>query len=112
MWNGGNTNLKAGYSNTGSVSWGPSENCGIIKHRGGAKWSFKRCRDKKKYICEKRPIRLCPDGWTPSSHSKTCIRVFDEPQVWMDARKACQDRGGDLVITVNAQNNRFLKGNC
>ena len=40
---------------------------------------------------------LCPEGWTDITGE--CAKFFHEKRTWWDARKTCQDNGGDLLTS-------------
>ncbi|KAK3801087.1 hypothetical protein RRG08_030516 [Elysia crispata] len=52
----------------------------------------------------------CPDTWTKSKISRTCVKAFEYRYTWREARKICQRLGGDLVVVLNSQKYKFLKG--
>ena len=55
-------------------------------------------------------VSLCESGWTPSNPSGTCVRVYDQTKSWVDARETCKADGGDMVIILSADMNRFVWG--
>ncbi|GFS14031.1 macrophage mannose receptor 1 [Elysia marginata] len=82
--------------------------CGVVEHNSVA-WGVTNCRQAISYICEKRPIELCPPGWTLNWLSGTCIKVVNWGANWYRARQYCQKRGGDLVWIDNSFQDIFLK---
>ncbi|XP_078349582.1 neurocan core protein-like isoform X2 [Oculina patagonica] len=59
--------------------------------------------------CEKVScnISACPEGWV--LREKSCFLVIDIPTLkWSDARRTCQNLGGDLAIIRSADENTFI----
>ncbi|KAK3744833.1 hypothetical protein RRG08_050773, partial [Elysia crispata] len=52
----------------------------------------------------------CPDTWTKSKISRTCVKAFEYRYTWRVARQICQRQDGDLVVVLNSQKYKFLKG--
>ncbi|KAK3793836.1 hypothetical protein RRG08_017286 [Elysia crispata] len=52
----------------------------------------------------------CPDTWTKSKISRTCVKSFEYRYTWREARKICQRLGGDLVVVLSSQKYKFLTG--
>ncbi|KAL9953672.1 hypothetical protein ACROYT_G041123 [Oculina patagonica] len=52
-------------------------------------------------------ISACPEGWV--LREKSCFLVIDIPTLkWTDARRTCQNLGGDLAIIRSADENSFI----
>lgn len=50
---------------------------------------------------------VCPDGWV--LHGNSCFLIIDTPTVHRnDARKKCQQLGGDLAKITSATENQFI----
>ncbi|GFS13823.1 mannose receptor, C type 1a [Elysia marginata] len=83
--------------------------CATIE-KDSAKWRDNDCTMKFRSICEVVPEKLCLDGWTPSSASQTCIKVYyHQQETWTSAREVCQQDGADLVAILNDQMEGFLE---
>uniref|UniRef100_A0A3P9DRJ1 C-type lectin domain-containing protein n=1 Tax=Maylandia zebra TaxID=106582 RepID=A0A3P9DRJ1_9CICH len=60
------------------------------------------CRKKHLLIINKqkeevlKPQRKCPDRWMRFGSS--CYFKYTEWKTWSDSRRACQDKGADLVM--------------
>ena len=51
----------------------------------------------------------CPVGWV--LHGKSCFLIINIPTLkWSDARRTCQNLGGDLAIIRTAEENNFIFG--
>ncbi|KAK3730916.1 hypothetical protein RRG08_061517 [Elysia crispata] len=51
----------------------------------------------------------CPDGWTQSNGTWTCLKLFHDSKVtWDEARKACKTLGSDLVRITDTEKNAFI----
>lgn len=49
----------------------------------------------------------CPNGWVPFENS--CYLVIDIPSLkWSDARRTCQNLGGDLAVVKASVENNFI----
>lgn len=49
----------------------------------------------------------CPQGWF--LHGKSCFLVINIPTLkWSDARRTCQNLGGDLAVIRTAEENNFI----
>ena len=49
----------------------------------------------------------CPIGWVPRGNS--CFLIINIPTLkWSDARRTCQNLGGDLAIIRSADENKFI----
>jgi len=49
----------------------------------------------------------CPQGWV--LHGKSCFLIINIPTLkWSDARRTCQNLGGDLAIIRSAEENNFI----
>jgi len=49
----------------------------------------------------------CPEGWV--LHVKSCYLIINVPTLnWSDARRTCQNLGGDLAIIRSAEENNFI----
>ena len=49
----------------------------------------------------------CPEGWV--LHGKSCFLIINIPTLkWSDARRTCQNLGGDLAIIRSAAENNFI----
>ncbi|KAL9964550.1 hypothetical protein ACROYT_G028205 [Oculina patagonica] len=58
-------------------------------------------------LTEKVTGSSCPDGWV--LRGKSCFLVIDIPTLkWSDARRTCQNLGGDLAIIRSAAENTFI----
>jgi len=54
-------------------------------------------------------IPPCPQGW--AIHGKSCFLIINIPTLkWSDARRTCQNLGGDLAIIRTAGENNFIFG--
>ena len=52
----------------------------------------------------------CPDGWTESTQSGTCIKLYEEKMSWDKARGECQANDADLVKIGDKTMNEFIWG--
>ena len=52
----------------------------------------------------------CPSGWTESTRSGTCIKLYEEDKSWEEARAACKADGADLVKIIDEGMNQFIWG--
>ncbi|XP_069024829.1 CD209 antigen-like protein E [Embiotoca jacksoni] len=52
--------------------------------------------------------KWCPEGWTRFGCS--CYFKFTEWKTWDESRKECQERGADLVIINNKEEQEFVRG--
>ncbi|XP_069024737.1 CD209 antigen-like protein C [Embiotoca jacksoni] len=52
--------------------------------------------------------KWCPEGWTRFGCS--CYFKFTERKTWDESRKECQERGADLVIINNKEEQEFVRG--
>ncbi|XP_069024900.1 CD209 antigen-like protein E [Embiotoca jacksoni] len=52
--------------------------------------------------------KSCPEGWTRFGCS--CYFKFTERKTWDESRKECQERGADLVIINNKEEQEFVRG--
>ncbi|GFR87091.1 macrophage mannose receptor 1 [Elysia marginata] len=86
---------------------GNQDSCVTVNSSSGF-WSSTGCSSKRGRVCEEVKVALCEDGWIPSSHSQTCVMVFGQPAHWTVARKTCREHGGELVMILNKDTNRFL----
>ncbi|XP_022799053.1 perlucin-like protein [Stylophora pistillata] len=51
--------------------------------------------------------KVCPKGW--ASRGKSCYLVIDiRVSKWSDARRTCQNLGGDLAVIKSADENKFI----
>ena len=51
----------------------------------------------------------CPEGWV--LHGNSCFLIINIPTLnWSDARRTCQNLGGDLAIIRSAEENNFILG--
>jgi len=51
----------------------------------------------------------CPEGWV--LREKSCYLIINIPTLnWSDARRTCQNLGGDLAIVRSAEENNFIFG--
>ncbi|KAK3733656.1 hypothetical protein RRG08_003989 [Elysia crispata] len=72
-------------------------------------WVTERCYVRAKFVCEKLYDEFtCPDGWTVSPWSASCIRLEREEKSWDDARGRCQQIGLDLVKILNSEMNQLI----
>ncbi|XP_069024738.1 CD209 antigen-like protein D [Embiotoca jacksoni] len=51
--------------------------------------------------------KWCPEGWTRFGCS--CYFKFTERKTWNESRKECQERGADLVIINNKEEQEFVR---
>lgn len=52
-------------------------------------------------------VTACPKGW--ASRGKSCYLVIDiRVSKWSDARRTCQNLGGDLAVIKSADENKFI----
>ncbi|XP_078350045.1 uncharacterized protein LOC144634874 [Oculina patagonica] len=58
-------------------------------------------------LSEKVTGSACPDGWV--LRGKSCFLIINIPTLkWSDARRTCQNLGGDLAIIKSAAENNFI----
>ena len=67
------------------------------------------------YVCcitepKRKPIN-CPSDWKNFQDDSTCLKAFNEAKPFNEARKTCQDAGGDLVTVNSLAKNDFVRGN-
>ncbi|GFO16712.1 mannose receptor c type 1 [Plakobranchus ocellatus] len=52
----------------------------------------------------------CTPGWKDTPSGEVCIKIFNNSKKnWFDARRACQNAGGDLIIIRDETMNDFIK---
>ena len=59
----------------------------------------------------KRKPMNCPSGWKKFQDDNSCLKAFNEKKTFKEARKTCQDAGGDVVIVNSLAKNDFVRGN-
>ncbi|GFO45770.1 macrophage mannose receptor 1 [Plakobranchus ocellatus] len=108
-----NTNWRYGYPD--ADLWDPmtgAEECAVAVNELGAPWHNYVCFLGFSHICEK-PLpstASCTPGWKDTPSGEVCITLFDNPaKNWFDARRACQNAGGNLVIIRDDTMNNFIK---
>lgn len=85
------------------------------------RWQDDMCSRLSKFICG-RPVTKsatinrtagsfkCPDNWSASPLSGTCVKVYEGKKTWPGARAVCKAYGGDLVKIRDQDMNSFLAG--
>ena len=53
-------------------------------------------------------LAVCPTGWIESSHSRTCIKVYEDRKFWQDARDKCKADHGELVKILDFSMNQLI----
>ncbi|KAK3759104.1 hypothetical protein RRG08_040658 [Elysia crispata] len=81
-------------------------------------WQDEVCTTKSKYVCERLPSTTskpgtnirCPDGWSASPASGSCVKLYRGEKSWSGGRAVCQAYGGDLVIIHSDAMNTYVAG--
>ncbi|GFS14284.1 hypothetical protein ElyMa_001419500 [Elysia marginata] len=60
-------------------------------------------------VLDSASAEVCPDGWNMAHMHMGCIRAFLEKKTWLKARKACQERGADLMTVPNRSVDIYFK---
>eukprot|EP00118_Oscarella_pearsei_P019823 m.212910 g.212910 ORF g.212910 m.212910 type:complete len:524 (+) comp39780_c0_seq4:3132-4703(+) len=61
------------------------------------------CQCKSGFYGNGKLCRSCPNGYTYITKTQRCYKVFNSRRNWPDARRQCQNDGGDLVSFKNQE---------
>ncbi|KAK3705410.1 hypothetical protein RRG08_033990 [Elysia crispata] len=53
-------------------------------------------------------VSKCPPGWTSYHYASTCLKIFHSRKNWDEAKKVCQNEGGDLVNSWSGHKRQFF----
>ncbi|KAL7381962.1 hypothetical protein ABVT39_014235 [Epinephelus coioides] len=67
---------------------------------------YSQLQDEVKQLKDKIEGKRCPDGW--SRFGRSCYFQSDEKKNWQQSRADCQQRGADLVIINNKEEQKFV----
>ncbi|KAM8767281.1 CD209 antigen-like protein C isoform 4-T4 [Acanthopagrus schlegelii] len=68
----------------------------------------RQLQDELQKLKDKIEEKRCPDGWTRSGCS--CYFRSNEKRTWSESRTDCQNKGADLVVINNKDENKFVSG--
>ncbi|RUS80748.1 hypothetical protein EGW08_011471, partial [Elysia chlorotica] len=53
----------------------------------------------------KTTVSQCGGGYTGFQETGTCVKLYEDPLPWKEARQRCQSEGGDLFMPLNEVSN-------
>ncbi|XP_032366286.1 CD209 antigen-like protein E [Etheostoma spectabile] len=68
--------------------------------------NYTQLKDEEKQLKNRTEAKVCPDGWT--RYGCSCYFKSKEKKVWEDSRDDCQQRGSDLVVIDNEEEQKFV----
>ncbi|XP_032364669.1 LOW QUALITY PROTEIN: asialoglycoprotein receptor 1-like [Etheostoma spectabile] len=69
--------------------------------------NYTQLQDEVKQLKDRTEVlKICPDGWTRSGRS--CYFKSKEKKNWDNSRADCQQRGADLVVIDNEEEQKFV----
>ena len=93
------------------------EQC-VVMIRTNGMWDDSRCtKADRNYVCKKQKTPQnhaqidpenegCPKGW--KGRENKCYKLYNDPQYWGKARKACKGQGATLATVHDSATNAFL----
>ncbi|GFO35187.1 macrophage mannose receptor 1 [Plakobranchus ocellatus] len=90
---------------------GTNKCAGVAQTKGMAAGYYSRsCSSHMAYICEKPTGYSCNPGWTKPADGAACYKIYyKQEKTWYDARRECQNAGGDLVTIYHRKVSNSIK---